>query len=183
MTRRCGRSSPPRWLGRRGGVLPARPHRVRGGRRRHHGDGGRRRVQHDRAAGPHAVPRAAARRRLHGSGRDHRLHVLRRELPEPRAGGARRGCSTGASTTTGRWTTRCSIDCSTATTGASAARCSRPGVRARSLPGAEALGGGRPQRGRIAPTRTRSIAALDAPQESGGSGRTREMMRGSTTCA
>ena len=29
------------------------------GRRRHHGDGGRRRVQHDRAAGAHAVPRAS----------------------------------------------------------------------------------------------------------------------------
>ena len=41
--------------------------------------------------GPHAVPRAAAQRRLHEAGGHRRLHVLRRELPEPRAGRARRG--------------------------------------------------------------------------------------------
>ena len=51
------------WFGRRRGVLPARPHGLRAGRRRHHGERGRRRVQHDRAAGPDAVPRRAARRR------------------------------------------------------------------------------------------------------------------------
>ena len=45
---------------RRGGVLPARSHRLRTGRRRHHVDGCRRRVQHDCPARPHAVPRAAA---------------------------------------------------------------------------------------------------------------------------
>ena len=53
---------------RRRGVLPARSHRLRAGRRRHHGDGRRGRVQHDRPARAHAVPRAAARRRLHARG-------------------------------------------------------------------------------------------------------------------
>ena len=56
----------PRRRDRRRGVLPARPHRLRAGRRRHHGVGRRGRVQHDRPARPHAVPRPAVRRRLHG---------------------------------------------------------------------------------------------------------------------
>ena len=77
--------------GRRRGVLPPRPHRVRDGRRRHHGLRCRGRVQHDRPARADAVPRPASRRRLHGARRNDRVHVLRRELPQPRARGARRG--------------------------------------------------------------------------------------------
>ena len=49
------------------------------------------RVQHDRSSGAHAVPRAAVRRRVHEAGWTHRLHLLRRELPEPGAGRTGRG--------------------------------------------------------------------------------------------
>ena len=59
--------------------------------RGHHGERRRRRVQHDRAARVDAVPRAAPPCRLHRSGWTDRVHLLRRELPEPGAGGARRG--------------------------------------------------------------------------------------------
>ena len=48
-------------------------------------------VQHDRASRAHAVPGAAARLRVHAARRADRLHVLRRELPEPGAGRAGRG--------------------------------------------------------------------------------------------
>ena len=72
------------------GVLPARPHRLRAGRRRHHVDWVPKSFQHDRSARAHTVPRAAAPRRFHSSGRPHRVHLLRRELPEPRAGRAGR---------------------------------------------------------------------------------------------
>ena len=54
---------------------------------------------------------------LHEARRAHRLHVLRRELPEPRAGASTSRASTGASTTTGRSTIRSASSCSTGTTG------------------------------------------------------------------
>ena len=49
------------------------------------------RLQHDRPPGALTVPRAPPRLGLREARRITRLHVLRRELPEPRAGRARRG--------------------------------------------------------------------------------------------
>ena len=57
----------PRRRDRRRAVLPARSHRLRRRGGRHHGVGRRRRVQHDRAARSHAVPRPAVRGRVHGA--------------------------------------------------------------------------------------------------------------------
>ena len=48
-------------------------------------------LQHDRPSGSHALSRAAVPIRLHEARRTHRLHVLRRELPEHGAGHARGG--------------------------------------------------------------------------------------------
>ena len=76
---------------RRRGVLPPRPHRLRRDRRQDHVQRRRGGLQHDRAAGAHAVPRAALRLGLHEARRIARLHVLRRELPEPGAGRTRGG--------------------------------------------------------------------------------------------
>ena len=76
---------------RRRGVLPPRPHGLRRDGGPHHGQRCGRRVQHDRPAGAHAVPRAAARGGVHQAGRAHRVHLLRRELPQPRARRAGRG--------------------------------------------------------------------------------------------
>ena len=76
---------------RRRGVLPARPRGLpRDGRADHRERRGRR-VQHDRAARGRAVPRAAARLRLHEPRRAPRLHVLRGELPRHGADRARGG--------------------------------------------------------------------------------------------
>ena len=76
---------------RRRGVLPARPRRLwRDGRQDHRERRGRG-VQHHRASGADAVLRGAVRLRLHGARRAAGLHVLRRELPEPRARGSLRG--------------------------------------------------------------------------------------------
>ena len=55
---------------RRRGVLPARPHGLPRDRRADHRERRGRRVQHDRAARGHAVPRAAARLRLREARRD-----------------------------------------------------------------------------------------------------------------
>ena len=73
-------------------------------------------VQHDRSARAHAVPRAAPRGRLHEAGRAHRLHVLRRELPEPRAGRAGRGALRLPRLLPGRRAIRSARSCSTGTT-------------------------------------------------------------------
>ena len=53
--------------------------------------GGGRRLQHDRPARRRAVPRAAARLRLHAPRRAHRLHVLRGERARPLPDGAVEG--------------------------------------------------------------------------------------------
>ena len=80
-----------RRLDRRRGVLPARSHRLPRDGRADHRQRRRGRLQHDRPAGALAVPRAPPRLGLRGARRVARLHVLRRELPQPRAGRARRG--------------------------------------------------------------------------------------------
>ena len=116
---------------RRRGVLPPRPHRLPRDRRQDHVQRRGGRVQHDRSARAHAVPRAAARVRLHEAGRAPRLHVLRRELPEPGAGRAGRGPVQLPRLLPGRRAIRSARSCSVATTSSSrAARSSPPAARA-----------------------------------------------------
>ncbi len=78
-----------RRLDRRRGVLPPRPHRLPGDGREDHLERRGRRVQHDRAAGGHALLRAAATTPASRPRRTAHLHVLRRELPEHGAGRSR----------------------------------------------------------------------------------------------
>ena len=116
---------------RRGGVLPPRPRRLRRDGREDHVERRGGRLQHDRSARAHAVPRAAPRRRLHEAGRAARLHVLRRELPEPGAGRAGRGPVRLPRLLPGRRATRSARSCSPATTSSSrAAPSSPPAARA-----------------------------------------------------
>ena len=81
---------------------------------------------------------------LHAAWRAPRLHVLRRELPEPGAGRAGRGPVRLPRLLPRRRAIRSAGSCSPATTSASpAARCSRPAALLGHVPGAEAVGGRR----------------------------------------
>ena len=119
-----------RWRDRRRGVLPPRSRRLRRDHRQDHVQRRRGGVQHDRSSRAHAVPRAALRLRLHEARRTHRLHVLRRELPEPGAGRTRGGSVQLPRLLPGRRAIRSARSCSTGTTSSiRAAPSSPPAVR------------------------------------------------------
>ena len=136
---------------RRRGVLPARSHGLRRDRRRDHVQRRGGRVQHDRAARAHAVPRAAARRPASPSaaGRSSARTSTRTSSTWCRPSTSR-GC-TAASTTTRTSAIRSARSCCAGTTSCYPRQREVHG-RQRVLghvPRPEAVGGGR-QRGRLA---------------------------------
>ena len=133
--------------------------------------------------GRDAVLRAAARRRLRRARRPARLHVLRRELPQPDAGRARARASTAASTTTRPSTIRSAGSCSRSTTRSTPATRSSPAAAPAPASTAACGSGRRPCARPASLDQADVIAALDHAEIAEAPAARPRWCPASTTCA